>query len=177
MKLPSFLRYLFKLYPVQITELIIILSKNNYDYTMRICYELMKQIEELPYLEPAEFVRLAKIVVNLLSIEDKYQRIRLESLLGFPQITIDDVNERHKFPVFGYNKLPNNTQKWIEFKTIFNKNMNNQSLLYKLYSFQNNSRTVAEVFLILLESSITNHTLLKYMRYIPKEEPGNGAEE
>lgn len=177
MKLPSFMRYLFKLYPVQTTELVMILSKNNYEYTMRICYELIRQVEELPYLDPPEFVRLAKIVVNILSINDKYQRIRLESILGFPQIMIEDVNERHKFPIFGYNKLPNNNQKWIEFKTIFNKNMNNQSLLHKLYSFQNNSRTVAEVFLLLLEASVSNHALLKYLRYIPKEEPGNGQEE
>jgi hypothetical protein len=177
MKLPSFMRYLFKLYPNQITEIVVIMSKNNLDYTMRSCYELIRQVEELPYLEPGEFVRLAKIVVSVLSIDDKYQRIRLESLLGFPQIIIDDVNDRHKFPVFGYNKLPNQSQKWLDFRTVFNKNINNQPLLHKLYSFHNNSRTVAEVFLILLESSITNHSLLKYLRYIPREEPGNGTEE
>lgn len=128
-------------------------------------------------MDTQEFIKLARSLVTILGINDKYQRIRLEAILGFPQIIIEEVSQRHNFPVFGYNKLPNCNQKWLEIKNIFNYNNFNTSLISKLYYFSSNERTICEVFLIILEAAITNHALMKYIRYLPKEEPGNGSDE
>jgi len=128
-------------------------------------------------METQEFVKLTKCLIEIIEVDDKFQRIRMESILGFPQVIIDDVNDRHHFPTCGYNRIPNSTQKWLDIKTTNNTQNNSPSLIQKLYHFSSNERTVCEVFLIILEASLKIPCLLKYIRYIPKEEPGNGNEE
>lgn len=139
--------------------------------------EITKLIEELTYSNTEDFVKLTQISCKLMEIPDQYQRIRIEALLGFPQMILEETKFNSFFPVFGYNKLSNRNSKAVEFKTS-NYNIDScSSIINKMYYYGSNDKTVTEVFLALLASSVTNHSLLKYLRFIPKEEPGNGNQE
>lgn len=152
------------------------LSTNDEDFTIQLCTEICKYADELNFMDTQDFTRLAKLLVPILDISDEFQRLRFEAILGFPQMIIEDVNDRYKFPLFGYNRLPNSSTKWMDIKTIFNKQQLVPSLINRLYYFQSNERTVCEVFLVILEACLTNLALMKYIRYMPKEEPLNGEE-
>ena len=117
-------------------------------------------------------------MIPLLTLKDQYQRIRLEALLGFPQLLIEDTNDRHNFPIFGYNRLSTNRHKWLEIKTITNiTSYQAPSIISKVYSIHHNEKAISEIFLKLLEASLTSPELLKYIRFIPREEPGNKGED
>lgn len=168
-KSPSFLKYVYKNMDELFTEFLINLSKNNEDFTIQSCVEITRYIDDISYMDNTEFIKLTKSIMPILKIKDEYQILRLETILGYPQIIIDEPNMRHNFPVFGYNKIPDENTKWIDYKCTLNLN-SCCPLLKKLLTFKANERLSCEIFLILLEAAEDNKELLKYLRFMSSEE-------
>jgi hypothetical protein len=169
-KAPPFLRFIYQKYDKLFTEMIIQLSKSDDEFTLQACTEVTKFIEDIPYYDENEFLKLVNAILPVLNLQDNLQLTRFEIILGYPTIIIDEPNMRSKWPLLGYNKLSDSTSKWLEYKSAFNLK-GSCSMLKKLSLMRSKERMAIEIFLALLNAGSENYPLLKYLRALPAEEP------
>lgn len=167
---PSFLKYIYKYKAELFNELNMNFSINDYEFTLSICSNLIKILDNVSYHDNMEFIKVTKSIIPLLHIEDSFQHLRHEFLLGYPQIIIDDPSERHKYPIFGYNKIYDNTSRWVEIKSSINENNISTTLIKKIFNFSSNCKVIVEIVLLLLEECVSNSYLYVYLNKTPVEE-------
>lgn len=169
----SFLKYVYKHSEAIFSELITILSYDNEEYSVKICGEIAKYVDDITGYDDNEFRKLFLALVPLLSLEDEYQLIRLETLLGFPSLIMDDPNLKSPFPYFGYHRMNDETSKVLEFRGLYN-NRRSCTIIKKLLSLKYKERVPCEFFLTLLESGLKNKNLFIYLNSLLAEEPYYG---
>jgi hypothetical protein len=127
-------------------------------------------LDDITYNSDTEFIKLVKAILPVLEIKDEFQLLRFEIILGYPMVIIEEATMRSKWPIFGYHKLSDYSAKYIDYRSALNIR-GCCSLLKKLAQLRNQKdRLVIEVFLILLEASIKNYALLKYLKLMPSDE-------
>jgi hypothetical protein len=148
---------------------LIYLTTGDEELTIQSCIEITKYIDDIAYYDDTEFLKIVNTIIPILNIKDQFAMIRFEIILGYPSILIEEPNLRSKWPLIGYNKLQDESSKWLEYKSVYNLK-GSCSLLKKLSILRSKEKMAIEVFLNLLEACIDNPPLMKYFRSLPGEE-------
>jgi hypothetical protein len=152
------------------SSLLVDMSINNEAFSISSCEEITKYIDDIGYNSDSEFIKLVKSLLPILNINDEFQLLRFNFIIGYPTLCVDDPNLRSKWPLIGFHKLSESTSKFIEFKSSQNLR-GNSSILRKLVQLRNaKDKLAVEIFLILLDACQTNFALLKYLKMIPSDE-------
>lgn len=170
LKTSSFLKLVYKINEDRFVDFVTTLSIDDLNFTIQSCIEITRIIDNVHYCGDDELIKLVKIVLKLVAIEDENQLIKFECLIGVPSLIVSEQEMRCRFPLFGFHKLADEFSKWIEYKTVVNSK-DHCSLLKKIMALKTKDKLMIEVFLTMLEACITNHALLKYLRKMPSEEP------
>lgn len=170
MKHPSFLKFIYKNSPQLFTEFLIALSTNNEEFTIQSCTEITKYIDDIAFYDDSELYKLLNAIIPIFQINDEFQMMRFNIIIGYPQMIMDEPNSRSNLPYFGFNNMSEYTSKVFEMKGMINLRYTS-CLLKKIISIKSREKAPIEIFLLLLNACITNHALLKYLRHLPHEEP------
>lgn len=160
----AFIKCLFKsVDPTQYMELISLFMRDNENLTYLVCQDILALLNIVGYNESHELYKLVKILVPILSIDDELQSVRFEIIFGYPQLMVDDPNDRHKFNVFGYRKVNEASARWLEIKNpCSNSYQMSNTLIKKLYCYSNDS-SCYEVYFAILQAASNNPALLQYL--------------
>ena len=167
----SFLKILLNHNENAFSELITMISYKNEEFTLNICNMLIKLIETFNYSDIKDIVKVIRSIQLFLNINDNYQQIRLEYLLGYPQMIVNEPNNKYKLPILGYRKISNTKSKWLEVRSVTNSQQDSTNIIKKLFSYSSNESFVVEVMSILFERCIDNKFLYFYLNKYLIEEP------
>lgn len=165
----AFLKFLMKKKKDDFTSLAIELNYDNEEFTKEFCMDICKQIEDIFYNDEISLVSIINLVAPVLGIRDKFQLFRFSSIIGYPQLKVDQSYNGHNFPLFGYHLLNGINSKMFEYKS--NLRGRNHSSILKKFTYMANRETCIEIFLALLEACSNNVDILKYIYRMPYEEP------
>jgi len=171
LKHPSFLKLIYKNSQKIFCDLISKLNKNDYEFTKLSCLEITKFIDDISMYDESETFKLVNSILKILEIEDEYQILRFNILLGYPQLMVEEPNYKSNMVQFGYNLFKENQGKFIEIRGLCNIR-NTSCLMKKFFSLKFREKTIIEVFLTILNASRTNLPLLKYIRNFNAEDNG-----
>lgn len=163
-----FMKFLFKNNENIFSKLLLDLSYQNEEFTKKSCNEITKYIEDIGLYDDTELLKLLHAIEPLLALQDNYQRIRFEYIIGFPQILIEEPTNKYVFPYFGFNKMRDEGSKVYEYTGLTNHRLTS-CLLKKLFNIRGVEKSPCEIFLNILETADRNPPLLKYIRFMPAE--------
>ena len=167
LKHPAFLKFVYKSYPKMFTNFLTGLSYEEEEFTFMSCKELIKIMDDIPN-DDVELLKLFEAIFILLQVNDGYQLMRFEILIGFPQLIVSEpITPNYPFPSFSYHKIKDIDTKFIDYRGLFN-NSNTSCLMKKIYSGLNPTLFI-ELFLQLLNSCTNNQSLLKYIFNMPHD--------
>ncbi len=118
-----------------------------------------------------ETFKLVNSILKILEIEDEYQILRLNILLGYPQLIVEEPNYKSNQTQFGYYLFKENQGKYVEIRGLYSIR-NTSCLMKKFFSLKYREKTIIEVFLTILNAARTNLPLLKYIRNFHAEDNG-----
>ena len=167
---PYFIKFILKKDKALFAELACSQMRDDKYKTQNIMMELGKMIEDVAYSDENEIIELFKVIKPLLLIDDALQLYRFCCLLGYPQIKFDVYHYNYSFPCFGYNIMADKNGKCFEFKSNF-RGRNYSCLLRKLMLFSEKELFTIEFILCMMEASVDNIALLKYLKSIPVDQP------
>jgi len=171
LKHPSFLKLIYKNSQKIFCDLIVKLNKNNIEFTKLSCMEITKFIDDISMYDENETFKLVNSILKILEIEDEHQFLRLNILLGYPQLMVEEPNYKSNQTRFGYNLLKENQGQCIEIRGLYNIR-NTSCLMKKFFSLKYREKIIIEVFLTILNAARTNLPLLKYIRNFNSEDYG-----
>ena len=169
LKHPSFLKMIYKTSQDIFCDLLVKLNRNNYEFTKLSCLEITKFIDDITGYDENETFKLVKCILKILEIEDGHQILRLNILLGYPQLMVEEPSYKSNVTLFGANLIKENQGKYIEIRGLYNIK-NTSCLMKKIYSIKYREKILIEVFLMILNAARTNLYLLKYIRNFNAEE-------
>jgi hypothetical protein len=142
------------------------------EYSIRVCSEITKYVEDISIYDDSELSKLFNTLLPLLNLNDRFQLLRLEFLIGFPTISIEEPSNKYPFPFFGFHKMSDDSSKVYQYRSLIN-NRRSSCILRKLLSIKIRERTPCEFYISLLEASLNNPSLFKYVACLLSEEPFN----
>lgn len=166
------MKFVYKYFDNIFSNLLTILSYNNKEYTIKVCSEITKYIDDISPYDDTEITKLFNTLTPLFNLNDKFQLMRFEFLLGFPTINIEEGSIKYPYPFFGFHKIGEENGKIYQYRSLIN-NRRSSCLLRKLLSLKIRERTPCEFFISLIEASLDNSSLLKYISLLLAEEPLN----
>ena len=166
---PAFLKLIYKNSLNIFCELIIDMNKGNYEFTKTSCFEITNFIDDISVYDENETFKLVNCILKILDIEDEHQMLRFNILLGYPQLIVEEPNQKSNVALFGYNLLSENKNKYTEIRGLYNVR-NSCCLMKKIFSRRFKEKTIIEIFLKFLNASKNNLLLLKYIRNFNSEE-------
>ena len=169
----NFMKFLFKNREILFSKLLVDLSFQNEEFTKKSCNEITKYIEDIGLYDDTEIIKLFHAIQPLLNINDDYQRMRFEYIIGFPQLIIDEPTSRYVFPFFGFHKMRDIKSKIYEYTGLTNHRLT-CCFLKKLFNIRGVEKAPCEIFLNILEAADLNPALLKYIRFMPAESQCDG---
>ena len=149
-----------------------VLSFNNKEYSIKVCSEITKYIDDISPYDDTEITKLFNSLIPLFNLTDKFQQMRFEFLIGFPTIHVEEASISSPYPFFGFHKIGDENGKIYQYRSLIN-NRRSSCLLRKLLSLKIRERTPCEFFISLVEASLENPSLLKYISLLLAEEPLN----
>jgi hypothetical protein len=170
LKHPSFLKFIYKNCPKIFSEFLVYLSTNDEIFTKQSSIEITKYIDDISFYDDGDLYKLLQAIIPVLAINDQYQMLRFNILIGYPQVIVEEPNSRSNLPYFGYHNMSEYSSKVYEMKGMINIR-NTCCLMKKILSLKSREKAPIENHLLLLEACITNKPLLKYLRNMPSEEP------
>ena len=170
LKNSKFLKETYKADILLFSKLVTDLSYNDLEFTISSSKEILKIIEENGSYEDAELNKIIAALIPLFKVQDEYQRLRFEHIIGYPQIAMDEMNMKYNMPYFGFNKMIDKESKIYEFKSLI-QNKQNCCLIKKIINLKYREKACSEIVINFLEAASENLSLLKYIRSIPSEEP------
>lgn len=171
LKHQAFLKLIYKNSQKIFCELLSKLSKDDLEFTKMSCLEITKFIDDISMYDENETFKLVNSILKILEIEDEFQFLRLNILLGYPQLIIEEPTFKSNMPLFGYNAFKENQGKYVEIRGLHHVR-NTSCLMKKFFSLKFREKTIIEVFLTILNASRTNLPLLKYIRNFNAEDNG-----
>ena len=150
-------------------DLLIKLNRNNYEFTKTSSLEITKYIDDITGYDENEIFKLVKCILKILEVEDDYQILRFNILLGYPQLMVEEPSYKTNSTLFGYGLIKENQGKFVEIRGLYNLR-NTSSLMKKIFSIKYREKILIEVFLMMLEAARTNLYLLKYIRNFNAED-------
>ncbi len=124
-------------------------------------------------------ITLFKNIIPIFELKDNYQIVRFESIIGIPQLILENSN-------FGYQKLMNEFSNLIDFRGTISNN-DTCCFLKKIFDLKNYlkisrdyveertihsiSSLIMELFLTMIGAATKNQELLKYIALMPSQEP------
>ena len=171
LKHPAFLKLIYKNSQKVFCHLLCKLSKDDFEFTKMSCLEITKFIDDISMNDENETFKLVNSILKILEIEDEYQFLRLNIILGYPQLIVEEPNFKSNLPQFGYYAFKDNQGKYVEIRGLYNIR-NTSCLMKKFFSLKFREKTIIEVFLTILNASRTNLPLLKYIRNFNAEDNG-----
>lgn len=166
----AFIRNLYKaIDSSHFTEFVVTLLYDNESLTYQICQEILTLLDQIRYHDFTDMSRFVTSIIPILGIEDAYQRVRFEIILGYPQLIFEDPNERHKFNVFGYRKVSDPSNRWLEIKCPISSSILVYTFVKRLYN-SSNDKSSFSVFEKILQATTKNAALLKYLYHFNLEE-------
>lgn len=171
LKHPAFLKLIYKNSQKIFCELLCKLNRGDLEFTKLSCLEITKFIDDISMYDENETFKLVNSILKILEIEDEYQFLRLNILLGYPQLIVEEPNYKSNLPHFGYHLLKESQGKYIEIRGLYNVR-NTSCLMKKFFSLKFREKTIIEVFLTILNAARTNFPLLKYIRNLNAEDNG-----
>jgi len=114
------------------------------------------------YSDDKEVIKVFKAIAPLLKVKDEYQIIRFEILFGIQQLSFETSSITNKYPSFGYHKLRNEFDKWVEFRGAMGNNYT-CSFIRKIFSIRGQQSVACDLFLSILDAAVVNQELLKYL--------------
>ena len=169
-KHPTFLKFVYKFFDNIFSDLLTNFSFNNKDYTIKVCSEITKYIDDINLYDDSELAKLFNSLVPLFNLNDKFQLLRFEYLIGFPTINIEEPSIKYPYPFFGYHKMSDEGSKIYQYRSLVS-NRRSCCILRKLLSFKIREKTPCEFFISLLEACLENQSLLKFICSMQAEEP------
>jgi hypothetical protein len=163
-----FMKFLFKNNENIFSRLLLDLSYQNEEFTKKSCNEITKYIEDIGLYDDTELLKLLHAIEPLLALQDNYQKIRFEYIIGFPQIIIEEPTNKYVFPYFGFHKMRDESSKVYEYTGLTNHRLTS-CLMKKLFNIRGVEKAPCEIFLNILEAADKNPYLLKYIRFMPAE--------
>jgi hypothetical protein len=163
-----FIRLLFKSKENLFSKLLTDLNYQNEEFTRKSCNEITKYIEDIGLYDESELLKMFNAIVPLLALNDNYQRLRFEYIIGFPQMIIEDPTPRYPFPLFGFHKMKDESSKVYDYTGLTSHRLF-CCYLKKLFSIRGIEKLPCEIFLTILEASEEIPALLKYIRFMPGE--------
>lgn len=158
-----FLKLVYKTEKQIYTDLLTYLNKNELEFTVHSCIEITKLIDELSIYDESEIQKLLDCIFQLLEIEDEYQLTRFGIILGYPQIIVEENNPTAKTVNFGYYNMTDFYSQIVEIKSLVNI-PNTTCLMKRVFSCYSRDKIFIEIFLAMMQATITNPALLKYLR-------------
>ena len=171
LKHPAFLKLIYKNSQKIFCDLLCKLNKDDLEFTKMSCLEITKFIDDISMYDENETFKLVNSILKILEIEDNYQYLRFNILLGYPQLIVEEPNFKSNLPHFGYYLFKDNQGKYIEIRGLYSIR-NTSCLMKKFFSLKFREKTIIEVFLIILNAARTNLPLLKYIRNLNAEDNG-----
>lgn len=168
-KHPSFLKMIYKCSNKIFCDLLIKLNTNNYEFTKLSCLEITKFIDDITGYDENEIFKLVKCILKIIEIEDKYQILRFNILLGYPQLMVEEPTYKSNLTLFGSNLIRENQGRYIEIRGLYNVK-NTSCLMKKIFNVRFREKILIEVFLIILQAARKNLYLLKYIRNFNAED-------
>ena len=165
---PNYLKFLFKRGDNFLSKFFVLLSKNNRDFTVLACKEIIDAVDEFNVLyQKSEFIQLLKSIIPLLAIKDDYQQLRFEYLFGIPTY-LSSLKYNTTFPLMGYHLMKNELDKIVLPKSSL-PSKGSTSILDKLYALS--ARDAIEFLTVIFDACKTNDELYKYIYSLPFESP------
>ncbi len=159
----NFLNIVYRTEKKIYSDFIANLSKFDKEFSIKICYNLINLLDGISLYSPNDIIDFINIIIPLLEIEDDYQLLRFEIILGYPQMIIEEATIENKMANFGYHNMTDVYNKIIEIKnTIDTKNT--ICLMKKIYDCYSKEKVFIEIFMNLIQAAVLNPALLKYLR-------------
>lgn len=171
LKHPAFLKLIYKNSQKIFCDLLSTLSKDDFEFTKMSCLEITKFIDDISMYDENETFKLVHCILKILEIEDDYQYLRLNILLGYPQLIVEEPNYKSNQPQFGFYLFKDNQGKYVDIRGLYSVR-NTSCLMKKFFSMKFREKTIIEVFLTIMNAARTNLPLLKYIRNFNAEDNG-----
>jgi ubiquitin C-terminal hydrolase len=181
----GYLRLLFRTNTKLFSDHICYLSQGDMIFTRQSCIEITRYIDDVAFNDENDLYTTYNAIRKLLLLNDEFQLFRFVTILGFPQLLIEESHMSlsskflsstnkdqnvYSFPLFGFHNMTDFNSKVYEYRGLINYRTTS-CFIKKLLMLKSKEKTLIENFLLILNSCIENTSLLKYIRHLPSEEP------